>query len=86
MTPKQLNSRIKKFGKRYLTELKKPADEFFNWLNTEGTEEFNTLCGADQEMKYINKQSILILMRINMRHRLMPFHRFGMMVNVEDWV
>lgn len=86
MTPKQLNHQIKKFGKQYLTELKKPADEFFDWLEKEGKKEFTRLYYADQSMKSINKNSVIILMRINMIHHIIPFHRFGLMVNVGDWV
>ena len=72
MTPKELNRDIKRLCKNApnLTESAR---------NTE----FKRLYFADKEFEAMNKESIKIMFRLNLRHRIIPFHAFGLFINID---
>lgn len=86
MTTRQLNNKIKKLGIKFYSQSQKPAEEFFNWLEAEGKSEFIDLYNADREMKYISKESVLILMRLNLSHHIIAAHQFGIHVELKNLI
>lgn len=73
MTAKELNRDIKRLGKLINTE-----KEYNEQLLFAHEKEFKRLYNADREFKYMNAESIRIMLRINLRHRIIPLHQFGL--------
>ena len=87
MTAKELNRDIKRMYAKYVN-LKNLVDaskidngEYFKRLETEVYPEYKRLYGADTSMEYANKDSLLILVRLNLRFHIIPFHQFGLFIN-----
>lgn len=72
MTIQELNRDIKRLCKNAenLTELER---------NTE----FKRLYFADKEFEAMNKESIKIMFRLNLRYRIIPLHAFGLSINID---
>ena len=45
--------------------------------------EFKRLYFADKEFEAMNKESIKIMFRLNLRYRIIPFHAFGLFINID---
>lgn len=73
MTTQELNRDIKWLNK----ELKRKG-----YYSESDKTEFVRLYGADREFKYMNRQSILIMFRLNLRYRFIPFHQFGIHIEI----
>ncbi len=74
MGTKELNRDIKKLQRLVLNE------------GNEGLirSEFVRLYYADLEFKYMNRSSILIMLRINIRFRIISLHNFGSFIELKD--
>lgn len=73
MTKQELNRDIKRLTKLVGTD-KEHTPEF--------EKEFRRLYYADSSMEYLNVESIKTLLRLNVRHRFIPFHQFGLMIEI----
>lgn len=73
MTTAELNRDIKRLAKQLGTD-KEHTEEF--------KKEFLRLYGADNDFKYSNKDSVLTLLRINLRHRFIALHQFGIHITI----
>ena len=73
MTSKELNRDIKRLTKLVGTD-KEYTPEF--------EKEFRRLYYADSSMEYLNADSMRIMLRLNVRKRFIPFHQFGLMINI----
>lgn len=69
MTASELNRDIKKL-------LKIQEDPNFE-------KEFKRLYFADSSFQYMNKKSILIMLRLNLRYRFIPLHSFGINIDLD---
>lgn len=49
-------------------------------------EEFNRLYYVDRPMEYMNKESIKIMIRMNLKYRIIPIHLFGIHIDYNDSV
>lgn len=72
MKPKELNRDIKR--------LYKNAE---NLTESERNAEFKRLYFADEEFDFMNKESIKIMLKLNLRYRIIPFHVFGLSINID---
>lgn len=45
--------------------------------------EFLRLERADHSFEYMNRTSILIMLRLNLKHRFVAFHTFGLFIDLE---
>ncbi len=45
--------------------------------------EFRHLYGLDPSFKSMSKKSILIMLRLNLRYRIIPLHTFGLNIDLE---
>ena len=76
MTNAELNRDIKRLYKDYSIYLNGDSDVFFSWVGGYAKKEFFRLYHADLELSAMNKNSILMLLKINRHLRLIPFHQF----------
>ncbi len=73
MTKSELNRDIKRLAKQFGTD----------YAQTEAFEkEFKRLYYADSDFQYNNKDSVLTMLRINLRHRFIALHQFGLNITV----
>lgn len=73
MTSAELNRDIKRLAKQFGTD---GAEKL------EFEKEFKRLYYADDNFQYMNKQSVLIMLSINLRHRFIALHSFGINVSI----
>jgi hypothetical protein len=76
MTKQELNKDIK----RLLKMQRKDAQ--LNIL-PEFEAEYKRLYRADTEMEYMNVTSIKIMLRLNVLYRFIPFHQFGLFIDLD---
>lgn len=81
MTQKELNRDIKRLNSELYRMSFEDLDKYFEYVNGEGKKEFERLYHADSKMEYMSKQSVLIMFRLNLKHRFIAFHSFGL--NIE---
>lgn len=74
------DNRIKTMAKRHYHESFKDNETFFTYIENEFTEEFK-ICYEETELTNLKKESILILLRLNLKHNIIPLHQFGLNVN-----
>jgi hypothetical protein len=73
---KRLNKAIKSFPK---SEDNGPYFEFIEkWVKPE----FKRLYYADSGFTAMNRESILIMIRLNLSHRIIAFHQFGLNIEI----
>lgn len=82
MTKQELNRDIKRLNNSIKKLENKDNKVYFEFIENEAKKEFKRLYHADSEFKYANKQSILIMLRLNVRHRFILFHQFGLMIEI----
>ena len=79
MTAAELNRDIKRLGNTVekLHQLNN-QDIYFKEIETMVKPEFMRLYLADSQFEYMNKKSILIMLRLNLSLRIIPLHSFGL--------
>lgn len=87
MTKQELNRDIKRlekaiFKKSQIIDKTGSNDEYFKFISEVATPEFTRLFRADDEMEAMTKESIKIMLRLNLRHRFVPFHCFGICIDL----
>jgi len=85
MTLRQLNNRIKDLAQRHHQESFKDIDIFFKYIENEFKPEFKT-CYNAADLQDLSKESILILLRLNLRHRVIELHQFGININYNNFI
>ena len=85
MNKHELNTAIRKLGRDYKKNQKTVSDTTnkeiwhkFGEENTRQVKEFKRLYRADDTFEYMNRNSILIMIRLNLSMRAIELHRFGM--------
>ena len=83
MTTKELNNKIRKLYNEVskLQSEQTNLDVFFSIIDTEIKPKYTTLYYADDSFKSLTKESILILIKLNLRYRFISFHQFGLNIN-----
>lgn len=82
MTTKELNRDVKRLNKLVLALDKIGGDAYFKSIDISVKPEFIRLLNADREFLYLNRTSILILLRLNLRFRIVAFHTFGLNIDL----
>lgn len=80
MTVQELNRDIKRLV--FNINKKKGTPEYYNYIQTGVKKEFTRLYHADSSFTSLTKNSLLIMLRLNVRYRFIEFHQFGLMINV----
>jgi len=87
MTTKELNRDIKRLEKEIFKmsqncEKTGNNDEYFFYIANDAKKEFTRLFHADATFEYMNRESVLIMLRLNLRHRFIQLHQFGSAINL----
>jgi hypothetical protein len=79
MTNQELNRDIKRILKEDLLYSQTSKEVHLENVRNE----FKRLYNADREFTYMNRTSILIMIRLNLKHRFIAFHNFGLFIDLE---
>lgn len=87
MTTKELNAAIRKLntyikGIRQAAEMMKDNTAYFRDIDKVAKPEFIRLLNADNSFKSLTAESIRILLRLNLSHRFVAFHTFGLYIEI----
>jgi len=77
MTTRELNRDIKRLAKNIAALDSSNLDSFFKYIEEVAKPEFTRLYHASSDFKGLSKESILILLRLNLSHRFIALHHFG---------
>jgi hypothetical protein len=85
MTTKELNKAVKKLneyikGSAKGAEMSNDNTAYFKTLEEYCTPEFKRIIGADSSFKSFTADSLRILIKLNSKHRFVPFHQFGLQI------
>jgi hypothetical protein len=85
MTNQELNRDIKRLVKNCgkLNAVEQSTPEFTKAFEA-CNKEFRRLYGADGNFSAMTRQNILYMLRLNVRHRFIGFHQFGLMINLPN--
>ena len=81
MTKAQLNRDIKRLKNEIYRMSFEDLKQYQRYLLIEACNEFTRLYNADRKFEYMNKDSVLTMLKLNLSHRFMPLHNFG--INIE---
>lgn len=87
MTKQELNRDIKRLN-RYINGIRKAAEmmqdntAFFADMEKVAKPEFTRLYYAADDFTALTKDSVLILLRLNLSHRFIAFHQFGNKIEI----
>lgn len=82
MTTKELNKAVEALNSEIHRMSFEPLDIYLDYLENGAKPEFTRLYGADNTMESLNKRNILVMFRLNLKHRFIPFHNFGLFINL----
>lgn len=84
MTPRELNNAVKILNSELYRMSFGDLDEYIKYRDNEAKKEFIRLYHADETMESLTKRSILIMFRLNLKHRFIAFHLFGINIKLFD--
>ena len=82
MTPRELNRDVKKLNSNIKNFPKEDLTAYFKYIDKEAKPEFIRLIGADNTFKSFTADSLRILIRLNLSHRFVAFHTFGLFIEI----
>jgi len=83
MTTKELNRDIKRLYKNYMAKRQGEAtDQYYKWVESEVKPELKRLYYADNTFNSLNADSLKMLLRLNLCLRVIPFHQFGLFIDL----
>jgi len=83
MTAQELNRDVKRLWNQYKANCGGDAtDEHFKWIETAVKPEIKRLYYADTTLNSLNANSLKMLLRLNLLFRVIPFHHFGLYINL----
>ena len=82
MSTKELNRDIKRLASEIYRMSFYTNKEYFDYIAGDAAKEFKRLYYADTTMESYNLQSLKIMFRLNLSHRFIPLHQFGLNVEI----
>ena len=83
MTKQELNRDIKRLGAGlHKARFLKGDEDYHNYIENIAKPEFMRLYRADVTFEYMNLNSVKLMLRLNINHQFIAFHRFGLMINI----
>jgi len=83
MTKQELNRDIKRLAKElYGARFLKGDEDYHNYIENIAKPEFMRLYSADVTFEYMNLNSVKLMLRLNINHQFIAFHRFGLMIDI----
>lgn len=86
MTPKELNRDIKRLAAEIYRMSFESNGDYFKYIEREAKEEFTRLFYADQAFEYMSHASMKIMLRLNVKHRYIQFHQFGLLIEINELI
>ncbi|HET8963757.1 MAG TPA: hypothetical protein VFM99_07665 [Chitinophagales bacterium] len=81
MTKQELNRDVKRLKKSIdRANVKDGNDERFAFIEKEVKPEFKRLYRADDTLQSFSADSLRIMLRLNVRFNIVPFHQFGLFI------
>jgi hypothetical protein len=81
MTQRELNRDIKRLGAEIYRMSFQDQNEYFKYLENVAKPEFIRLYHADGSFEFMNLSSIKIMLRLNVAHKFIALHQFGLNIN-----
>lgn len=82
MTAQQINNKAKQLHNKVVALDKLDNDTYFEVLEKEIKPLFLEIYNSNKTFELMNKQSVLIMLVLNNRFRIIPFHMFGININL----
>lgn len=82
MEIKTINKDIKRLYNDFYRLSFDDLENYNSFIANEGKQQFKILYYSDLDFKYMNKESALIMLRLNLRHRFIPLHLFGIYIDI----
>ena len=86
MTKQELNRDIKRLANEIYRMSFEPQKEYFEYLDKIASKEFKRLYCADSSMEYMNLLSVKIMLRLNVSHKFIPLHNFGLHIELSKLI
>lgn len=84
MTKTELNRDVKRLNSEIYRMSFEDFNEYQNYIETAARKEFRRLYDADNQFEYMNKQSVIIMLKLNLRHQFIPLHTFGIHIKLNS--
>jgi hypothetical protein len=84
MTKNELNRDIKRLKSEIYRMSFESLETYYKYIDTEACKEFKRLYYADQSFEYMNKNSVLIMFRLNLKHRFVAIYHFGIGIELNN--
>jgi hypothetical protein len=84
MTKQELNRDIKKLAAEIYRMSFEDLVPYFKYIEDVAKPEFIRLFKADDEFKNVTLSSLKIMLRLNVKHRFVPFHTFGLNIKLQN--
>jgi hypothetical protein len=78
MTNKELNKAVKVLKEEIYRISFDDLTEYLAYLDGDAKKEFKRIIGADNSFKAFTAESLRILIMLNLRHRFVSLHTFGL--------
>jgi len=84
MTKQELNRDIKRLKSEIYRMSFDDQKSYFDYIDNQAKKEFTRLFWADKEFEYMNRTSILIMLRLNIRFRIIALQTFGLNIELNE--
>ena len=84
MTASELNKAVKKLNSELYRMSFEDTGKYFEYIAKEAKNEFIRLYCADKTLESLSKRNILVMFRLNLKHRFIALHNFGVDIKLFD--
>jgi len=84
MTASELNKAVKKLNSELYRMSFGDTEKYFEYVGKYAKDEFRRLYFADTTLESLSKRNILVMFRLNLKHRFIAFHNFGTDIKLFD--
>lgn len=86
MTKQELNRDIKRLANEVYRMSFEPQEKYFEYLEKTASKEFRRLYNSDSNFEYMNLLSVKIMLRLNVSHKFIPLHNFGLHIELSKLI
>ena len=86
MTKQELNRDIKRLANEIYRMSFEPQKKYFEYLEKTAAKEYKRLYNADSNFEYMNLLSVKIMLRLNVSHKFVPLHNFGLHIELSKLI
>jgi len=82
----QLNKDIKALASEIYRMSFESNEAYFLYIDTVAKAEFNRLYRLDKTFENVSKDNVLIMFRLNLSHKFVAMHYFGLDINIKNLI